>query len=269
MELSHTPRLRSRPSPSEAGTTGGARQAATRGRAQRGAGYHAQAVANRPTHPGPTCTQRRGRNLHATEWRTVHTRTQQKAGVHLLPEERGTAGSHTRTQQHLVATSPQVHGTGCVVGSHALTERTSRDAGRARWAPAPRLSPIDKITDPHAHTHTHTHTPSSHSPTSPSCRASSGLPRLTLATPEAPLAAQAKAPMPRQPPTSIYIPATKKELTHTPRLSSPLPLPEQAQLGLRRPKQVHFCTALFLKKTPRNDVGYFSELPCSFGPDFS
>ena len=38
---------------------------------------------------------------------------------------------------------------------------------------------------------------------------------------------------------------------------------------LRRPKQVRFCTALFKNKTPRNDVGFFSELPCFFDPDFS
>ena len=38
---------------------------------------------------------------------------------------------------------------------------------------------------------------------------------------------------------------------------------------LRRPKQVRFCTALFQKKTPRNDVGFFSELPCFFDRDFS
>ena len=38
---------------------------------------------------------------------------------------------------------------------------------------------------------------------------------------------------------------------------------------LRHPKQVRFCTALFEKKTARNDVGFFSELPCFFDPDFS
>ena len=34
---------------------------------------------------------------------------------------------------------------------------------------------------------------------------------------------------------------------------------------LRRPKQLYRS---FLKKPPRNDAGYFSQVPCSFDPDF-
>ena len=34
-------------------------------------------------------------------------------------------------------------------------QRTSRHARRARWAPAPRLLPTGKMTDPHARRHTH------------------------------------------------------------------------------------------------------------------
>ena len=127
--------------------------------------------------------------------------------------KRGTAESHTPKQQNPVVTGPQVHGTKSTTVLHPDTQRMSKHAHRVRWAHESRLLLTSKATDPHAPAGRGrggqlfpTAAPiakalSGHRSldTGPKCRASSGVPRPTSATPEALLSARTKPRIPGHP----------------------------------------------------------------------